>query len=149
MAAADAECSEGAFPAGFAELVEGGEDEARAGCPDGMAEGDGTAAWVDFFRRNVVSREIQLMSLGGSQRGEDSKSLSGEGFVELDEIRVIGSETGELFRLGDGMNGAEPHAGRIAAGVGIRTEQTERFNTKTVRGDLGTDEKGDRTICEL
>ena len=90
LAAADADGGEGALAAGFAELVEGGEHEAGTGGTDRVAEGDGSAAAVEFLGGDFHRRGIEPAAGGIPQGGEHGEHLGGEGLDDLDEIRVGG-----------------------------------------------------------
>src|SRR6187431_812781 len=78
LPATDTEGDERALAAGFAKLVEGGEDEAGTGGSDRVAEGDGATAAVKFFQRHFAR-----------QRRENREHLGGEGFVDLDEVCLV------------------------------------------------------------
>ena len=90
--------------------MEKSDGDARAGAADGMAEGDGSAIDVE-----LVAIEVKF-----TVAGED---LSGEGFVEFDEIEVSKLEAVFCFEFTDGRNGTNSHEARVDSG-GCRGENS-------------------------
>ena len=70
--------------------------------------------------------------------GEAAEHLRGEGFVDLDQVDVIGRQPGAIERLRDGVGGPEAHHAGIAAGDRRRHDPRLRLRAHAVQGRLAT-----------
>src|SRR5882672_3345018 len=61
------------------------------------------------------------------QTFQNRENLRGEGFVDFDDISVIDPETEFLLGFRNRVNRSEPHASRIATGIGVTSQYTEWF----------------------
>src|SRR5258707_451969 len=102
LAYADAHSGEAVATAAPLQFVEQGGDDARATTAQGMTEGDGAAVDVEFF----------LVDL---QFADTLERLGGEGFVDLDQVKVVDAQTGSLENLARGRDGSQAHVGGIDA----------------------------------
>ena len=103
-------------------------DEARAGHPERVADGDGTAV-------HVVDLGVDLEPVPAVH------ALRGEGLVELPEIDVADPEPGLFEELRHRKHRADPHLVRLAAGHREAAEVGERLEIE-LAGALLTHDEG-------
>src|SRR2546425_5404461 len=135
VAAAEAESSDAALEVAASELVEQGDENARAGGADGMADGDCAPIDVDFF-----GIEFQL--------ARDGDGGDGKGFVELEEVNVFFAiPAGFLEEFVDGVHGGHHDPLGLDAGDGLGDDAGERRLAKLF-GDAfaGDDESGGAVV---
>ena len=107
-AAADAHSGEAVASITPLHFVEQGHSNSSAACAHRMANGNGPAVDVD-----TIPVPLQLFAHG--------QGLSGEGFIEFNEVDILEFEAGTLQRLAGGWNGADAHhPGRDAGGAKAR-----------------------------
>ena len=128
-----------------AELVKGCENKARTGSTHRMAERDGAAATVEFFRGDLRGSHRNTALARILQCGEDREHLRRECLVDLDHIGFVRRPSESRNR----MNGPQPHALWIAARVSITGQSAERFDAELLRGLLAADQQRHGPIGDL
>src|SRR3954447_8826119 len=136
LAAADAHRDDaplGLAPAAFLQDVAG---ETRAGHAEGMADRDRTA--VDVVLLGIDAELVARI-----------EALAGEGFIELPEIDVVDLQAMALQEFRHGVDRADAHLVRLAAGRRPRNETAERVEAALL-GVLGFHQHDRRrTVREL
>src|SRR5262249_34718783 len=92
LAAAEADAGAAVAPAALGERVQEGDDDARAGGADRVAERHRAAAHVELLGGDL--------HIAGHRQGD-----GGEGLVHLEEIDLVDAQAGALERLADGADG--------------------------------------------
>ncbi|GIT77066.1 MAG: hypothetical protein Ct9H300mP31_15970 [Acidimicrobiaceae bacterium] len=85
---------------GVLQAIEKGGHDAGAGHAERVAEGDGPAV------------HIQLVEVDPDLVGR-RQNLSGESFVDLEQVDVVWGHTGPAEGLADGLDGPEAHDLRV------------------------------------
>ena len=101
-AAADAQRGETFLRAALLHLEQKRRQNARAGCTDWMADGDGAA--IDVHDRRIPTHVLV-----------DGDRLRREGFVGLDKIKILDLPSGLFERFARSGNWPRPHHRRIDA----------------------------------
>src|SRR6185312_7817309 len=92
--------------AATAKLVDERADDARAGCTDRMAEGDGAAVDVDLVLVNA-------------EHADRVERYRGKSLVDLPQVDVLGFEASLLQGLLCRRSGSAGQVGEVVGGLGV------------------------------
>src|SRR2546428_11643130 len=145
QAAADTDARYAALlPRAFQRLQEMQHD-ARAGCADRVAQGDGAAVHVQFLfiQRTKSTVEPQLLAavLLVLPCGEAAEHLRRECLVDFPVIEIVEAESVALENRRRGMHRAEAHLRRIEAGPLGVDEAAHRLQAVLAHALLGSEDE--------
>src|SRR5882724_382662 len=89
------------------------------------------------------------MRHGPGRAFEYGQGLSGESFVDLNQVSIGRTQTSFCLGFRYRVNGTEPHSRRIAAGISITGQKAERTVAEALGFFFRHDQKGDCAVRDL
>src|ERR1051326_2261623 len=151
LAASDAKSDQRSLGFAPVQFFQTRKNQACSSGADRMPKRDSAAVNVQPFAWNLTDRLSQRFAsaLAGFGALDDRQSLGGESFVDFNQVRIGGTQTGLRFSLCHREDRTKAHASRIAAGVSVSRKRAKRFEAKALGFLPGHDEKCARAVSRL